>query len=587
MKTKTKIIGSFFHALILGAVSAFGHGSMADPISRSYEVFLENPETPTSEAAKAALGVGGTQPFYDWMEVRRQIPDYNYPAVIPDGKLPGVGLDKYAGLNLVRTDWPATKVVPGPKLCRFYATTVHDPSFFKAYITREGYNPREALRWADLVELPGAEATTLSGSNYYMTLNLPVRTGRHILYVIWQRIDPVGEVFFSTSDLDFGGVDYGVAVTPVTPPPASTALVDPTTHTHVDSAAVTFSYANQWTSGGQGLFHINNTSVDATRGWTLEFDYAGDITSLWEGVISSRFSNHYVIRNADYNGVIPTGGVVDVGFVANFTTAGLQPTNILFNGVSTTVPVLSVSNLALNSVTVGAVTSQTLVASGGTAPYSWSVTTGTLPAGLTLSSAGVLSGTPTMAGTSTFTVQAKDSVSAIATRAYGSAGAGSLTHLTAELFKAQTNTFMVHIPYRGIAPAITDLIGGQTQMMFPGLAAALPHIRSGRIRALAVTGNKRHPQVKDIPTLEESGLKGFDAQQWYGVVGPANMPAAIVKTLNDAMLNVLAQPDFKEKLSSEAVELMPMKPAEFAAYMKADLARWTQLAKARNIQLDS
>jgi tripartite-type tricarboxylate transporter receptor subunit TctC len=122
--------------------------------------------------------------------------------------------------------------------------------------------------------------------------------------------------------------------------------------------------------------------------------------------------------------------------------------------------------------------------------------------------------------------------------------------------------------------------------MFPGLAAALPHIRSGRIRALAVTGTKRHPQVKDIPTLEEMGLKGFDAQQWYGVVGPANMPAAIVKTLNDAMLTVLSQPDFKEKLSSEAVELMPMKPAEFAAYMKADLARWTQLAKTRNIQLD-
>ena len=81
MKTKSKIIGSFLPALILGAVSAFGHGSMADPISRSYEVFLENPQTPTSEAAKAAIGVGGTQPFYDWMEVRRQIPDYNYPAI--------------------------------------------------------------------------------------------------------------------------------------------------------------------------------------------------------------------------------------------------------------------------------------------------------------------------------------------------------------------------------------------------------------------------------------------------------------------------------------------------------------------------
>ena len=170
---------------------------------------------------------------------------------------------------------------------------------------------------------------------------------------------------------------------------------------------------------------------------------------------------------------------------------------------------------------------------------------------------------------------------------YGSAGAGSLTHLTAELFKLQTNSFLVHIPYRGIAPAITALIGGQTQMMFPGLAAALPHIRGGRIRALAVTGKQRHPQLKDVPTLEEAGLKGFDAQQWYGVVGPANMPAAIVNTLNDAMTTVLAQPDFKDKLSAEAVELMPMKPAEFAAYMKKDIARWTALAKARDIHLDS
>ena len=88
---------------------------------------------------------------------------------------------------------------------------------------------------------------------------------------------------------------------------------------------------------------------------------------------------------------------------------------------------------------------------------------------------------------------------------------------------------MVHIPYRGIAPAFTDLIGGQTQAMFPGLAAAVPHIRSGRVRPLAVTGLARHPQFKDLPTLDESGFKGFDAQQWYGVVGPAGMPAAVVQ----------------------------------------------------------
>ena len=170
---------------------------------------------------------------------------------------------------------------------------------------------------------------------------------------------------------------------------------------------------------------------------------------------------------------------------------------------------------------------------------------------------------------------------------YGSAGQGSLTHLTMELFKQQINSFMVHIPYRGIAPAFNDLIGGQTQAMFPGLAAAVPHIRSGRIRPLAVTGLKRHPQFKDLPTLDESGFKGFDAQQWYGVVGPAGMPAPIVKQLNDSLALVLRAPDLREKLSVEAIEPLVMSPDEFAAFIKSDIARWTQLAKARNIALDS
>ena len=170
---------------------------------------------------------------------------------------------------------------------------------------------------------------------------------------------------------------------------------------------------------------------------------------------------------------------------------------------------------------------------------------------------------------------------------YGSAGAGSLTHLTMELFKQQVNSFMVHIPYRGIAPAFTDLIGGQTQAMFPGLAAAVPHIRSGRVRPLAVTGLKRHPQFKDLPTLDESGFKGFDAQQWYGVVGPAGMPAAIVQQLNETLATVLLAPDLRDKLSVEAVEPLVMTPDKFGAFIRADIARWTKLAEARGIQLDS
>jgi tripartite-type tricarboxylate transporter receptor subunit TctC len=170
---------------------------------------------------------------------------------------------------------------------------------------------------------------------------------------------------------------------------------------------------------------------------------------------------------------------------------------------------------------------------------------------------------------------------------YGSAGQGSLTHLTMELFKQQINSFMVHIPYRGVALAFTDLIGGQTQAMFPGLAAAVPHMKSGRVRALAVTGPNRHPQYKDIPTLVESGFKGFDAQQWYGVVGPAGMPAPIVKQLNDTLATVLKSPDLRDKLSIEAIEPITMSPEQFGTFIKAEIGRWSAIAKARNIQLDN
>jgi tripartite-type tricarboxylate transporter receptor subunit TctC len=170
---------------------------------------------------------------------------------------------------------------------------------------------------------------------------------------------------------------------------------------------------------------------------------------------------------------------------------------------------------------------------------------------------------------------------------YGSAGQGSLTHLTMELFKQQINSFRVHIPYRGVALAFTDLIGGQTQAMFPGLVAAVPHLKSSRVRALAVTGTKRHPQYNDIPTLDESGFKGFDAQQWYGVVAPAGMPAPIVKQRNETLATVLKSPDLREKLSIEAIEPIIMTPDEFDAFIKADIVRWTAIAKASNINLNS
>lgn len=177
--------------------------------------------------------------------------------------------------------------------------------------------------------------------------------------------------------------------------------------------------------------------------------------------------------------------------------------------------------------------------------------------------------------------------SANGSASYGSAGQGSLTHLTMELFKLATDTQAVHLPYRGIAPAFTDLLGGQTVAMFPGLAAGMPHIRSGRVRALAITGTQRHPLVPDVPTLAELGFQGFEAYQWYGVVGPAGMNPDVVKRLNDTLATVLSAPDMRDKLAAEALAPAPMNPSVFGDFMKADIARWTRVARERKIDLDA
>jgi len=155
-----------------------------------------------------------------------------------------------------------------------------------------------------------------------------------------------------------------------------------------------------------------------------------------------------------------------------------------------------------------------------------------------------------------------------------------------ELFKIETGIFLTHIPYRGIAPAINDLLGGQTQAMFPGLAAALPHIKGGKLKPLAVTGTSRHRLLPDVPTMEELGYKGFDGVQWYGIVGPAGMPQPIVARLNAEINKQLAMADLKEKLSGEALETMPMTPEQFGDYIKKDIAKWSQLVKVRKLDIE-
>lgn len=183
---------------------------MAKPISRIYSGFLEGPQSPQSAAVQAAIELGGTQPFYDWNEVVNFYPgspqaqmDVPYETFIPDGKIASGGNLKYKGLDLVRDDWPATPMSAGPFEFVFYTTTPHDPSVFHAWITAADWSPLMPLTWDKLVPLTIGPVMKV-GNEYRFNAIIPARSGKHCIYAIWQRLDPVGEGFYSLSDVDFG-----------------------------------------------------------------------------------------------------------------------------------------------------------------------------------------------------------------------------------------------------------------------------------------------------------------------------------------------------------------------------------------------
>ena len=170
---------------------------------------------------------------------------------------------------------------------------------------------------------------------------------------------------------------------------------------------------------------------------------------------------------------------------------------------------------------------------------------------------------------------------------YGTGGIGLLNHLALEQFRAAAGLEApAYVHYKGIGPAITDMLGGQIHVLFPGLAAALPHIRAGKLKPLAITGLKRHPLQPDLPTFEELGYKGFDGVQWYGIVGPAKLPAEITRRLNSEINRAIGSPALQQRLAGEAIQVMPMTPGEFGQFIQADIARWSALARERNIRLD-
>jgi tripartite-type tricarboxylate transporter receptor subunit TctC len=157
---------------------------------------------------------------------------------------------------------------------------------------------------------------------------------------------------------------------------------------------------------------------------------------------------------------------------------------------------------------------------------------------------------------------------------YGSGGNGSAANLATEYFKLQTGTSLLHIPYKGTVPATTDLIGGQIQVLFTGAPAVLAHVKSGQLRALAVSSPQRLESLPDVPTVAESGYKGFEADQWYGVVAPAGTPKDIVAKLNVQINKALASAELKTRLNSEGAIATPTTPEAFGAMIKTEIARW-------------
>jgi tripartite-type tricarboxylate transporter receptor subunit TctC len=169
---------------------------------------------------------------------------------------------------------------------------------------------------------------------------------------------------------------------------------------------------------------------------------------------------------------------------------------------------------------------------------------------------------------------------------YASSGHGAAAHLAAELFKAEAKVDIVHVPYKGAAPALTDVIAGHVQLMFATAASVVPHIQSGKVRALAVTTPKRTAVFPELATVDELGLKGFDATTWHGLVAPAKTPKDVLVKLHKATVEALNDEQVRKSLVDLGVDVVGNSPEEFAAYIKAEIPKWTKIVQASGAKLD-
>jgi tripartite-type tricarboxylate transporter receptor subunit TctC len=169
---------------------------------------------------------------------------------------------------------------------------------------------------------------------------------------------------------------------------------------------------------------------------------------------------------------------------------------------------------------------------------------------------------------------------------YASNGNGSAAQLAAAMYESMAGVKMVHVPYKGIAPALTDLLGGEVQLMFGTVVALVPHIQAGRLRALAVTGKKRSALLPNVPTLRESGLPEYEAGSWYGIMAPAGTPRPVIDQLHAEVVKALKQPEVAKRLAAEGAEVIGSTPEEFGAHLRSELARVGSVVRAAGIQIE-
>jgi len=169
---------------------------------------------------------------------------------------------------------------------------------------------------------------------------------------------------------------------------------------------------------------------------------------------------------------------------------------------------------------------------------------------------------------------------------FGSAGVGSITHLGAELLKSEARIDIAHVPYRGIGPAIADMLGDHIQMLVGDVPFLVPHIASGAVKALAVTSGTRAAALPDVPTTREAGYPAVNSDNWYGLVAPAGTPAGILKSLRDAAVTTLQSPEVREKFESQSALATPTTPGEFAAFISAEQTKWRPVVAATGVRLD-